>query len=111
MTRWRFFCQHADKCPPDQLGFTSVSTVITSSRRHPMKHQLGETDLNCLMRIVRPQFDLAVGLMQREIQLQRCMEERKLIADSLDSLPLSIFVLDRDRRYIFQNASDRENIH
>jgi len=65
-------------------------------------------DLNSLMKIVRAQFELAVSLLQREIQLQRCMEERKLIADSLDSLPLSIFVLDRDRRYIFQNASDRE---
>ena len=64
-------------------------------------------DLNSLIEIIRAQFEIGVGLLQRESQLQRCMEERKLIADSLDSLPLSIFVLDRDRRYIFQNASDR----
>ena len=46
------------------------------------------------------QFELAAQLLQQARYLQRHLEERNLVADALDSLPLSIFVLDRDRRYI-----------
>ena len=57
---------------------------------------------------VQAQLELAAGLLRQESCLQRCLAERTLIADALDSLPLSIFVLDRDRRYVFQNANDRD---
>ncbi len=75
---------------------------------HPAAGCAGSGIPDASLALIRAQFYLATQLLQQARYLQRHIDERKLMADALDSLPLSLFVLDRDRRYVFQNANDRD---
>ncbi|MCH8518046.1 MAG: hypothetical protein LAT68_17255, partial [Cyclobacteriaceae bacterium] len=54
------------------------------------------------------QLDLAIRLIEVETQRHQCNRDLALITHALDALPLSVFVLDENRRYVFQNLKDRE---
>lgn len=58
--------------------------------------------------IVEAQLGLAICIFENEIALKRHKRELDLITHALDSLPQSVFILDHDRRYIFQNQNDRD---
>ncbi len=65
-------------------------------------------DRAVLADILERQLDFAIRLIEAETHRHQCNRDLALITHALDALPLSVFVLDENRRYVFQNRNDRE---
>ena len=65
-------------------------------------------DEGILVAILRKQLAIYVHILDRHRAVQPG-HQLDLITHALDAIPQSVFVLDREQRYVFQNLSDRRN--
>lgn len=65
-------------------------------------------DEDILVDILKKQLAIFVHVLESHKAAQRS-RELDLITHALDAIPQSVFVLDREQRYVFQNLSDRRN--
>lgn len=109
-------------CPSDALSVFCAKDKYTSPTkdihvRHGKYHLISHyekggtgvfPDEITLVDILKKQLAIFTHVLESHQAAQQS-RQLDLITQALDAIPQSVFVLDREQRYIFQNLSDRQN--